>query len=142
MLRPDDTLLRLLKPKQWDRDCLVISPEAFQDEHQNLSFYVARLKSARGVLRQFAGYSGLRRAYFGNDAKRSDRQMWDRGFGIGAIQCQEIVALGLQFVTRNDGFQIGKDGHVEVAGGQKAFVDLAMIARALTEAEVFPVSAL
>jgi len=138
-LRPDDTLLRLLKPKQWDRDSFVISPEAFQDEHQNLSFYVARLKSARRVLKQFAGYSGLRRAYFGNSAKRSAREMWNRGFGIGTIQCQEIMALNLQFVTGTDGFQIGKDGHVDVAGGQKAFVDLASIARALMESDIFPV---
>jgi hypothetical protein len=136
-LKDGDVLLRLLKPNQWNLDSLAVAPEAFLDQHEDLSFFVARLKPARDVLKYFGSMGGIKRAYFGNTTRRSAEEMWAKGFGVAAIRHEDVVALGLRFRRYADGFEVQKHGHVEVVHGKVERVELSYRAKPLTEREIF-----
>jgi hypothetical protein len=73
LLRHGDRLLRKLDPETWNRSTLEIFPEAFQDQHDNLSLYGWRIKNPRGVFALSERYGALREFWFG-DRKRRPRE--------------------------------------------------------------------
>lgn len=138
-LRQGDTLLRKLNPGTWNVTTSEVLPEAFEDQHENLSLFVARFKTARDVLRHFEKFGSLRAHYFGDREHRTADEMWQVGFGVGLIPYEDITALGLSFIKYEDGFEIEEDGHVDVISGQEFMLELSAKARALSKAEVFPI---
>lgn len=59
-LNDDDVLYRKLNPDDWDRGTLEVADEAFVDDHAAQSFYLARKKSPRKVLADFARMKPIR----------------------------------------------------------------------------------
>jgi hypothetical protein len=139
MLEAGDSLLRKLNSESWNQTTLEVFPEAFEDQHKELSLYVQRLKHPRDVLAFFAKFGGLRDHYFGNREPRTPVEMWERGFGIAVISYDDIKALGVDFMVYDDGSEIEEDGHVEVISGKAWMLELSALARALRKDEVFTV---
>jgi len=140
MLRQGDRLLRKLIPDTWNTHTLEVFPEAFQDKHEDLSLFVARMSKPRDILALFEKFGSVREQFFGNRKRRSLEEMWERGFGIGVIGYDAIKALGLEFKKYDDGTEIEEDGHVEVKRGKECMLELSAQATALARTEVFPPS--
>jgi hypothetical protein len=139
MLRQGDKLLRKLNPGTWNSTTSAVFPEAFEDQHENLSLFVARIKTPSDVLRHFEKFGSLRAHYFGNREHRTADEMWRIGFGVGVLSYEDITALGLTFKPYEDGFEIEEGGHVDVVSGQEFMLELSEKARALSKADVFPI---
>ena len=140
VLRPGDRLLRKLNAGTWNPKSFEVFPEAFHDQHDDLSFFVERFLAPREVLAYFAGFRGLRRHYFGNLEHRGPEELWEKGIGIGVIAFEAMFPLGLEFKTYKDGRQVNKNGHVEAVGGKRMMLELSRLARPLSYLEIFPVS--
>jgi len=139
MLRPGDKLFRKLNPDDWNPGSFEIKPEAFQDNHDDLSLYVARFVTPRQLLGKFAKMKGLREFLFHDrNSPRTPEELWEKGLGIGVISYDAIIALGLCFVKDSKGLEIDKEGHVDVEQGSEWMLELSGLARALAVNEVFP----
>src|SRR5437868_5264271 len=137
MLRQGDRLLRKLNPRTWNPDTRAVSPEAFEDQHDDLSLFVARMMAPRDVLGFFARFKGLRKAHFGDDKARTPEDLWRVGFGVGVVTYESIKQLGLEFKKYQGGHEIEKTGHAEIINGKNWSLEISTVAVALSEDEVF-----
>jgi hypothetical protein len=138
MLRQGDRLLRKLNPRTWNPNTGEVFPEAFEDQHDDLSLFVERMKTPRDVLGFFARFKGLRKAHFGDDQARTPEDLWRVGFGIGVVTYESIKQLRLEFKRYRGGLEIEKTGHVEILNGKNWSLELSVLAVALSEQEVLP----
>jgi len=137
LLRDGDNLYRKLNPSTWNPNTLRVYPEAFRDEHEHLSFFVARIKAPQDVLSFFAQFSRLRKEHFGDKSPRTPQDLWNKGFGIAIISVHSILELGLKFKTSTDGYEIGEKGHVDIVHGKEYDMELSLAAVALAYSDVF-----
>jgi hypothetical protein len=138
MLRQGDRLLHKLNPRTWNPKSGEVFPEAFEDQHADLSLFVERMKRPRDVLGFFARFKGLRKAHFGDEKARTPEDLWRVGFGVGVVTYESIKQLNLQFKRYRGGLEIEKTGHVEILNGKNWSLELSVVAIALPENEVFP----
>jgi hypothetical protein len=140
LLKQNDALLRFLNPLQWDRHTVFVSPAAFEDQYNDLSLFVARIKCARSVLEYFGSMRGIKKKFFGGRAANASAQeMWSAGFGVATISYRDLLAIGLHVVPVDVIHQYDRKGHLNVFQGQEWSVHLAARARALGHAEIFQV---
>ncbi len=136
LLQDGDNLYRKLNPSTWDPITLRVYPAAFRDQHDDLSFYVARFMRPQDVLGLFTKFPRLRKEHFGDTSPRTPQDLWDKGFGIAIISVQSIPKLGVKFKSSH-GYEISKQGHVDVERGKEYDMDISLAAVALTYSEVF-----
>jgi hypothetical protein len=138
MLRDRDTLLRKLDPDTWNPKTFEVFPEAFSDNSNDLSLYVARLKNPRALLAHFEKFGNLRQYHFGDRAHRTPQDLWNKGFGVAMVTFEAVKALGLNFRVYPDGFGIDREGHIEIIDGKEMDLELSRLATALRYSDVFP----
>jgi hypothetical protein len=116
LLHPDDLLHRKVQPGQWDADGP--HPAAFQDKHQDLSLFLARVRSPAQVLSLFARYPAVKRTCGTGNREPTPAEMYDAGYRIAVIPYSVIAAHGFQVETDHEGHQYRTDGHVNVIAGK------------------------
>jgi hypothetical protein len=132
-LLPDDLLYRKVQPGQWDGEEL--HPTAFQDKHQDLSLFVARLESPAEVLSLFASYPAVMRACGTRSRPPTPAEMYEAGYRIAAISFGTITGCGFRVEEDSEGHQYRADGHVNVLGGKNLAITWARQARLLSREE-------
>jgi hypothetical protein len=132
-LRSDDLLYRKVQPGQWDDEGP--HPAAFQDKHQDLSLFVARLKSPAQVLSSFAHYPAVMRACGTRRRRPTPAEMYAAGYRIAAIPFHTIAEHGFQVEEDPEGHQYRAGGHVNVLHGKNLAITWARRARLLSREE-------
>jgi hypothetical protein len=133
ILRPEDLLYRRVMPEHWDEEGLL--PAAFEDRHEDLSFFAARVKSAAEVLEYFAGFAPVKRRCGTGKRKPTPAEMYDAGYRIAEISFASILANTFAARADENGNQLDRNGHVDVIRGQELAATWASEARILSRDE-------
>jgi hypothetical protein len=137
MLRPGDILYRQLRAGTWDIETYRVAETAYQDRHTDSSLFVARIVTPREVFRFFCDIPGYRKAVFGRKTLRvTPEMMWGKGIGVGSVEYDRIIEIGLNFRIYNDMMPIDHKGHCEVVDGNEYALELSAITKALSAEEI------
>jgi hypothetical protein len=118
LLHPDDWLYRRVLPGQAPNEQL--HAEAFEDGHENLSFYTARRKSPAQVLELVAGAKPVRVLCGTGSRRATAAEMYDAGYRIAKIRVRDILEEGFEFCPADvAGNLVSRKGHVDVRNGQQ-----------------------
>ncbi len=132
-LQPEDILYRRAMPDHCDDWGLL--PAAFEDRYEDLSFYLARVKSAAEVLEYFAGFAAVKRQCGTGKRKPTPAEMYDAGYRIAEIRFASILAHGFAVKRDEEGNEFDRKGHVDVIQGQELAATWASQARILSREE-------
>jgi hypothetical protein len=131
--QPNDLLYRKVQPGQWDEEGVL--PAAFEDRHEDLSLFVARVKSPADVLRHFARFPAVRRECRTGRHPPTPAQMYEAGYRIASIRLSVFLADQFQVRLREDGSHFDAEGHLEIIQGQRRAATWASRAHLLSREE-------